>query len=249
MILSGTTLGFIGVAALLFASLLMGFLDKKEKGRGNTEKARFLSRLALVLFIAAFLGGVGVTLVSGVKPREEGQGITGGPMGGGSPGAEQEGDASPPPMAQIGKINEAEVKQLQDKIAKDPKDVRSLERLGHLYLQSQDFENVFKTAHDALQIDPKSVESRVHLGMVFFAMRDLDKSIEQFDQALAIDPKNSEGLLFKGIVQFQGKDDMKGAKETWEKFMKVSKPTDPGRVRVEMFLKTINEQLKSANPS
>lgn len=267
--LSGTTLGFICVGALLLAAILLAVLDKKEKGKGNVERSRFLARMALGLFLAAFLGGVAVTLVGGVRPRDEQQPMAARSMRGiggraGSPPDSSEGAGfagpermmgGPGPMmggapmpggGAIGKIDEAEFQKLMDKVNSDPKDVSSRERLGHLYLQQQDFENVFRMAHEALQVNPKSVESRVHMAMVLFSMGDLDQALAQFDQALQIEPKNLEALLFKGIVQFQGKDDLKGAKETWDRFMKIAKPSDNGYDRVQMFLKTINEQLRAS---
>ncbi len=228
MILSGTVIGFICVFALLVASILLASLDMKERKKGNSERARFLSRLALILFVLSFLGGVGVTLTRGVRTRAGSESATGHPMG------------NPMGSASIGKVDEDEVKHLQEKVAADAKDVKSRERLGHLYLQMQDFENVFQMAHEALKMDPRSAESLAHMGMVFFAMQQLDQALELLDAALKINPENTEALLFKGIVQFQGKNDLKGAQSTWGKFMKVSSPSDPGRVRVEMFLKTIS---------
>lgn len=237
MILSGTTLSFIGVFALLAAALLLAYLDKREKGKGNVQQSRFLSRMALALFLLAFVGGVVATLLNGIKPREESpamQGMMGNPNTG-----EGEGGGMPPMaggMGGIGKIDEAEVKRLQEKAANDPKDVTSRERLGHIYLQQQDFENVFRLAHEALQINPKSVESKVHMGMVLFAMQEMDQALAQFDQALSIDPKNLEALLFQGIVRFQGKEDLKGSKESWQKYLKLAPPNDKNRGRVKMFL-------------
>lgn len=226
MILSGTAIGLIGVMALLLASGLLAYLDMKEKGKGNPEKARFLSRLALGLFLAAFAGGVGVTLVGGIRPREE---------GGGEGGRE----------ASIGNVNEAELKSLEEKVRSNSKDVTARERLGHLYLQGQDYENVFRMSHEALQLNPKSTESRAHMGMVFFAMQQPDQALQQFDQALQSDPKNLEALLFKGIVQFQAKDDLKGAKETWDRYMRIATPSDTGYERVKMFLQNIDDLLTS----
>lgn len=231
MPLSGTTVGFICVGALLAAAIFAAILDRKEKAKGDAKKSKSLSRAALVLFIAAFVGGVAVTLAGGIHPREEGQTMTGKPMSG-----------VPPPMSSIGKVDDAEIEALKKRLDKNPKDVAALERMGHLALQLQDFESVFTLAHRALLIDPKSAESLAHMGMVAFANRDKEKALQQFDLALKADPKLTEALLFKGIVQFQS-DDWKGAKETFERFLKLAKPDDPGRVRVEMFLRTVNEQL------
>lgn len=187
--ISGTWIGLACVLALLMASIVLAVLNRREK-----DQSRFLSKLALVLFAAAFLGGVALTLTSGVSPREEHSPMTGGPMMGSEP------SSGPMSGAAIGKIDEKEFQSLQEKVAKDLKDVKSRERLGHLYLQMQDFENVFKLAHEALQINPKSAESRVHMGMVFFAMQDTQQAMAQFDEALKIDPKNAEALRFKKMV-------------------------------------------------
>lgn len=173
-------LGLVGVFALLCAALTLALLDRRQH-------SPFLSRMALILFLCAFVGGVLVTLIGGIKPRNNQI-----PMG---PSAGKTG-----PMGSIGSINEGELKTLQEKVAQNPRDIRSRERLGHIYLQQQDFENVFRMAHEALQINPKSVESLVHMGMVLFAMQDPTAALQQFDKALAIDPKNQEAIRFKGMV-------------------------------------------------
>jgi cytochrome c-type biogenesis protein CcmH/NrfG len=226
MILSGTTIGFIGSGALLLAALVLAFLDKKEKDKGNTKKQKFLSRLALGLFIAAFVLGVVVTLLGGIQPRQETASMQNAPMGMGG-GA---------PMGTLGTVDEKELKDLQQKIEANPKDVPSLERLGHLYLQMQDFQNVFKLAHEALQENPHSAESRVHMGMVLFMMGEVDSSLAQFDQALASDPNNLEALSFRGVVLLQGKNDPKAARESWMRYKRLAKPGDKGWNKVEMFL-------------
>ncbi len=225
--LSGTVIGLFCVFSLLIAALLMALLNRREKGKGNLEKSRFLSRFALGLFLAAFVGGVVVTLVAGLRPRSE-EGGKGG-MGGGG-GA-------------IGAVDQQELDSLKKKVQENPGDLDSRERLGHLYLQMQDFQNVFQMAHEALQLNPKGVESRAHMGMVLFAMQDYDQALKQFDQALAINPKHLETLLYKGIVQFQGLQDLAGAKQTWGRYLKIAKPTDSGYERVKMFYGMIDEDL------
>ena len=229
---TGTIVGFACVAALLAASIFLALLDRKEKKKGNEEKGRFLSKMALGLFLAAFVGGVVVTLSAGIRPREKGGTISGKMVGA--------GDA---PIASIGTVDEKALATLEDKVENNPNDVKSRERLGHLYLQMQDFENVFRMAHEAIQVDPNSVESRVHMGMVLNAMGETESAMAQFDQALTADPKNTEALLFKGIVQFQGVGDLAGAKKTWNLFMQQAKPDDPGRARVTAFLQMIEAQL------
>ncbi|MBI2982322.1 MAG: tetratricopeptide repeat protein [Deltaproteobacteria bacterium] len=167
MILSGTLIGFISVGAIFLASLLMVYLDKKEKAKGTGS--RFFSRAALVLFIVAFIGGVTVTLLGGIQPR------TDEPRAMGNRGT---------PSSDLGEPDQEEVHQLEEKAKKDPHDTTSRERLAHLYLQASNYEKVFELTHEVLQVKPDSTESRVHMGMVLFAMREADEALAQIDQAL-----------------------------------------------------------------
>lgn len=230
----GILIGFVCVMAILAAAIFMALLDWKEKG--NREKGRFLSKMALVLFLAAFAGGVVVTLTAAIRPRPNS------PLSPWEEGA-QKSMAEGGPKAMIGAMDEKEFTTLEEKVKNNPHDVKSRERLGHLYLQMQDFESVFRLSHEAIQVDPNSVESYVHMGMVLNAMGETKSAMDQFDQALVLDPKNTEALLFKGIVQFQGVGDLEGAKKTWGQFMKQAKPNDPGRARVSAFLQMIEAQL------
>lgn len=228
------TLGFVAVGALLAAAIFLALLDHKEKRRGgNARRSQFLSQMALGLFLAAFVGGVVVTLLSGVGERQDDGPMTGVPMGAPTETAGAMG---------MGQIDSKAFEQLQKKVAADPKDVTARERLGHLYLQQQDFENVFKMAHEALQIDPKSTESRVHMGMVLFSMQQTEKAVLQFNQVLATDPNNLEALRYKGLVQFQGQQDLEGAKETLTRYMKIAQPDDTGYKMAQMFLGMIASQ-------
>lgn len=228
------TLGFVAIGALLVAAIFLALLDHKEKRRGgNAPRSQFLSRMALGLFLTAFIGGVVVTLLSGVAARQDDGPMTGMPM---NAPTETTGAIG------MGQIDPDEFGQLQKKVAADPNDVPARERLGHLYLQQQDFENVFKMAHEALQIDPKSTESRVHMGMVLFSMQQADKAVLQFNQVLATDPNNLEALRYKGLVQFQGQQDLDGAQKTLERYMKIAKPDDTGYTMAQIFLGMIASQ-------
>ncbi len=237
MFITGTTIGFACAIALLLAAIFSALLERKEKKQGNTDKSRFLSRLALVLFLVSFVGGTAVVLLSGIQPRDAARGI-----GMGKPMGEESGAPASDSKSTIGQVNEEEYNALKKHIEENPKDVKALERLGHLSLQLKDFDAVIDLSEKALTINPKSAESLTHLGMAYSAIQDQDKAMEMFNQALKADPKFTEALLFKGIVQFQ-EQDLKGAQETWNTFLKVAKPNDPGRHRVEMFLKAIEKSL------
>ncbi|MBI2982130.1 MAG: tetratricopeptide repeat protein [Deltaproteobacteria bacterium] len=229
MILSGTLIGFISVGAIFLASLLMVYLDRKEKANGTGS--RFFSRAALFLFIAAFIGGVTVTLLGGIQPRTDAPRAMGNR---GAPSSDLGGPASPAspnrgePTPSLGEPNQEEVHQLEEKVKKEPHDTASRERLAHLYLQASNYEKVFELTHEVLQIKPDSTESRVHMAMVLFSMQEVNEAIAQIDQALTKEPNNLEALAFKGMIQLNGQNDPKEAKKTWQKYLKKAKEGDVG---------------------
>lgn len=226
MILSGTLIGFICVGALFLASLLMAWLDKKEKAKGNPLQARFFSRVALALFFLAFVSGVTVTLLSGTKPRVD-------------PPHPQMGRGRPASPELSGEARQ-EAKGLEEKIKNDPQDTASRERLAHLYLQASDYEKVFQLTHEVLQVKPESVESHIHMGMVLFAMQETESAIAQIDQALTTDPQNLEGLAFKGLIQLNGLNKPEEAKKTWQKYLKKAKAGDVGWGMVNALIGTLS---------
>ncbi|MBI2066464.1 MAG: tetratricopeptide repeat protein [Deltaproteobacteria bacterium] len=233
MILSGTVLGFIGAGFLLLAAVVIAFIEKKERGQGNAGKSKGLSHLVLGLALSAFVLGTAVTLLSGIRPREESGRFAMGSGGEGESPAGNSGTAALPPG-----VEETEVNQLKEKASKDSNDFASRERLGHIYLQMQDYEKVFQMSHEALQIRPDSFESRIHMGMVLFSMGEIDQSLEQLEIALKGEPNNLEALAFKGLILLQGKNDREGAKKVWARYLKRAKPGDLGWGMVQALSQT-----------
>ena len=191
--ISGTLVGFICMLALVAAAGVLVWLDQRTSGAAahTGGRAPVLGRIALTMLIIAFIGGAVLAIQGGIAPRADHPPLMGGMppssgMGGPMPGA-----------VTIGTVNPEELRALIAKVQSDPKDVAARERLGHLYLQQQDFEKVFAMAHEALQLDPKSVESRVHMAVVMYASQDLVGGQAQLEKALAIDPNNVEALRFK----------------------------------------------------
>ncbi|MBI4367175.1 MAG: tetratricopeptide repeat protein [Deltaproteobacteria bacterium] len=193
------TIGLICVLALVAAAIVLVYLDRQAAAlpprAANPTRSPLLGRMILLVLVGAFVGGVALVLASGIRPRTDhppmGMSM---PMGNGSDTAGMPQGGS---VGVIGTIDPAELRRLEAAVAADSNDVRARERLGHLYLQQQDFEKVFAMAHEALKLDPKSVESRVHMGVVLFANQDLPGAMAQIDKALALDPTHVEALRFK----------------------------------------------------
>ncbi|MBI4211644.1 MAG: hypothetical protein HY540_03315 [Deltaproteobacteria bacterium] len=219
MIITPQLIGIILAVALVITAIIL-FLSRK-KMTGNPEHTNLLEKIAFGLFGVAFVIILAAAMTGLKGPAQETFATDHPPMDG---------------QGSIGQINEAEVKDLEEKITKDPNDVGSRERLGHLYLQAQNYEGVFQMAHDALKLNPKSSESRAHMGMVLFAMQDAPQAMQQFEKSLQENPHHLETLLFKGIVELQGLNDAKAAEATWGTYLRIAPENDPARARVNAFL-------------
>ncbi|MDO8643910.1 MAG: tetratricopeptide repeat protein, partial [bacterium] len=132
-------------------------------------------------------------------------------------------------------VDPEEIERLEGKLTQDPNDLPTLERLGHLYLQENNFEKVFETAHQALQTGKKSPESFAHMGIALFAQQDSEGAMRLLDKALELNPNHPESLFFKGML-YMSTGEIEKTKETWKKFVKVSPPGTTGLEKVRMFL-------------
>lgn len=216
------------------AALTLAQLDAAERaartkpsaeGRMPTAaRSRVPGAVSWVAAIAAFGALSVVVLTSSLRPRGEGDTLTGTIPGTGGPG-----NASP-----LVPIDVERMAALEEIIAADSSDVESLVELGHLYLASQRFAEVAQLSMKALSLDPHTPGALAHLGMVLVAADHTDEALASFDRALEIDPDFAEALLYRGIVSFRG-GDFEGAVQSWERYLAVA-PQDADVSRVRAML-------------
>ena len=57
----------------------------------------------------------------------------------------------------------------------------------------------------------------------------IDRALAQIDKSLAVDPRHVKSLLNQGIIRF-GKEDRRGAAESWEKVVAIAPDSDEARM-------------------
>lgn len=201
-----------------------------EAGVPTPARSRVPGAVSWVAGIAAFAALSVVVLTSSLRPRGEGDTITGTIPGVGGPG----GPGGPGNAGSLVPIDVERMAALEEIVAADSSDVEVLVELGHLYLASQRFREVARLSMKALSLDPHTPGALAHLGMVLVAADHIDEALTSFDRALEIDPDFAEALLYRGIVSFRG-GDFEGAVQSLERYLAVA-PQDADVSRVRAML-------------
>ncbi|MFZ5477433.1 MAG: tetratricopeptide repeat protein [Myxococcota bacterium] len=152
--------------------------------------------------IVAFAGLLAFALSEDTAPRAEGGSVTGG-------SAATRAAASTP-----------EIEALRAAVAKDPGDVASRNRLGHLLFEAGDAMGAYKLSEEVVAIAPQDPEARTHQALVLVTMGDLVIGGKVLDRVLATDPTFVEALAWRGEVHMQRGEGAKAA-AVWERALAV----------------------------
>ena len=143
----------------------------------------------------------------------------------------------PPPL------DTALLKQLEDKVKANPKDIASLTELGNMQADQQNFPEAAKWFKQAVAADPKNVEMRNYLGEALFQANSIDEALAVFRETLVISPTHPEALFDYGYILLQGKDDPAGAIASWEKLIQTN-PNFDQLDRVKELIEAVKERSK-----
>lgn len=200
-------------------------------------RSRVPSAIGWGIAVIGFAALAGLVLSSALRPRGEGDTITGN-----LPGAETSGGTS---GGALMPVDEGRLTELEQQIAEDSSDVPALAELGHLYLSTQQFDRVARVSMKALSLEPRHPESLTHLGMVLVAANHTAEAQRAFDEALQVDPDFPEALLYKGIVSFQNRE-FQSAVEAWEHYLEVA-PEEANTERVRAMLEGARQAVGSSD--
>ena len=121
---------------------------------------------------------------------------------------------------------------LEQQANKEPANATVRYDLGNLYLEAQRPDLAIPWYEAALRINPKDVNVSTDLAVAYWYNDDADRALKQIDHSLSLDAKHAKTLLNQGIIRAFGKRDMDGARESWEKVLKVA-PDSPEAARAK----------------
>jgi tetratricopeptide (TPR) repeat protein len=143
---------------------------------------------------------------------------------------------APPPL------DRARVAALEQQAAADPRNVALRLDIANLYFDAEQYEQAAPWYETALAIDPKNANAGTDLAIVYYYSGQVDRALAQIDRALAVDPRHVKALLNQGFIRAAGKQDLRGAAESWEQVVAIAPDSEEGR-RARLGL----EAFKSAH--
>ncbi len=129
----------------------------------------------------------------------------------------------------------AKIQTLKERVSKEPKNLSAWEELGNLYFDSNQPQQAIEAYSRYLEIKPENPDVRTDMGIMYRKLGNPDRALEEFRRAAQSDPKHKNSRYNIGIVLLHDKQDIKGAVEAWEEYLKIDPESERAeRVRAQM---------------
>jgi len=187
----------------------------------------------VIAFIVGFITGATVAILKGKKDTQKTAMVQ-------KPQMPPQVAEPPEPQGPNPLEVAAKVQALKDIVKKDPKNLSAWVELGNLYYDSNQPQEAVQAYQQYLGIKPDNADVRTDLGTMYRKLGEFDKALEEFKKAAKSDPKHINSRYNIGIVLLHDKQDIKGAIQAWEEYLKV----DTSSERAER-LKAQIEKMKN----
>jgi cytochrome c-type biogenesis protein CcmH/NrfG len=101
--------------------------------------------------------------------------------------------------------------------------------LANLYFDAERFDLAIPWYESGLKIDSQDVDASTDLGVCYYYTNQIDRALAQLDHSLSINPRHAKTLFNQGIVRAFGKQDLKGAAESWQKVIDVAPDSEEAK--------------------
>ncbi len=168
------------------------------------------------------------------------------PMGRGASSAQPQeppAETSGAPSMETMQRVQQELAALRQAVQDNPKDARSLGRMGDLYYDAGMFDKAKEYYSRSLEVDPSNANISTDLGICFQRLGMPDEAIRQFRSSLAVSPKHWQSWLNLGIVSLFDKQDVKTAEEAFAKVKELN-PSFEGLPQMQEALDKVKAGAK-----
>jgi cytochrome c-type biogenesis protein CcmH/NrfG len=217
--------------------------DKKTAGKEETKRQDAhrhvrVETTVIVALVALVLGFFAGEIIDLSKPRA--------PMPSSPPPPSQE-----PPARQGPSLEQASrIFALENALSTNPEDQDSWKQLGHLYFDSNQFEEAIKAYRKALELDPKDADVWTDMGVMYRRAGQPAEAVAAFDRAVEVDPGHEVARLNKGVVLLHDLDNPPRAIEAWENLLKLNPAAKtPNGQSLREMVETLKGQSQQQNTS
>jgi tetratricopeptide (TPR) repeat protein len=188
------------------------------------------SNTATQVFLAVAIGFFGVALGYAIGSRQS-------PL-------PQYAAVPPAPVAAVapaaapatGIGDETQITAYRNILAADPKNAAAAIQLGNLLYDAGRYGEAVPYYRQALALDAKNVNVSTDLGTALWYSGNPDDALKQYDVSLKIDSRHEPTLFNIGVVRLEGKKDVPGAIEAWQRLIAInplSEQASKARQRLE----------------
>ncbi|MGA2373611.1 MAG: hypothetical protein ABSG11_23380 [Candidatus Korobacteraceae bacterium] len=153
-----------------------------------------------------------------------------------------------PTLDEMKKMADKQAEPLLTTLKADPKNAALLNKTGLTYKAAHQFKEAIIYFQKSLDVDPKNIGVRDDMASCMYYTGDVDGALDQLNKSLTYDPKHPGTLLNIGIIKLQGKNDVKGAVESWQTLLKLN-PDFPQKEAVERLIAQAQQQQNAAPAS
>jgi len=141
--------------------------------------------------------------------------------------------------------HEEDIQLAKSILEKDSKNLQALIALGDAYFDTDRYQEAIDAYSKALAIDPKNPDVRTDMGIMYRKLGQFDKALEAFRQAAQDQPMHVNSRFNLGVTLKYDKNDLPGAIQAWEEFLKLKPLLDPDDERAIMVRQEI-ESMKAS---
>jgi cytochrome c-type biogenesis protein CcmH/NrfG len=174
-----------------------------------------LNRFTLIGLAVGLLVGVFIGYQAG-SASQHGGGMAA-PMPPGAPPPGMAGGAAGP-----GDNFQARIAQMQQVLARDPKNVQAWIQLGNDYFDTRQPQKAIEAYGRALELRPNDPNVLTDQGVMYRELGQFDKAAANFRKANQVDPKHVQSLYNLGIVYMHDLKQPKNALDAWNKLIQIA---------------------------
>ena len=198
--------------------------------------------MVVIAFLVGFITGATVAILRGTKGAEKVAMVQKPQMA--PPGAPAPALPTSGPPARNPVEVASQIQTLKEIVKKDPKNLPAWVDLGNLYFDSDQPKEAIEAYSRYLAVKPDNPDVRTDMGIMYRKLGQFDKALEEFRKAAHSDPKHVNSRYNIGLVLLHDKQDMKGAINAWEEYLKV----DPISERAQRIRAQIEKMKAMSAP-
>ncbi|ADH85521.1 tetratricopeptide repeat protein [Desulfurivibrio alkaliphilus] len=111
---------------------------------------------------------------------------------------------------------------LEQAVAENPENVQAWTQLGHLYFDTDRYEQAIEAYSRSLELRPDDADVVTDLGVMYRRNGQPELAVTSFRQAIEIDPRHETARFNLGVVLLHDFDDQAGAKEIWSELVELN---------------------------